>query len=603
MERLRGKWRKLDNAALAFPAATGKKDSRVFRFYCLLNEQVRQEPLQRALEQTMEKYPLYQAVLRKGLFWFYLEHRDIRPLALAERRPPCSKLYIPDRKTLLFEVSYHKNRINFEVFHGLTDGTGAMRFLKELVKNYLRTVHPDAVLPDLLEEDAVTQTDQEQDSFSRYYSGKSGEKKEKKRKACRLSGAVLEQDEMEILEAVLPVHEVLAKAHECLVSVTVLITAMFLWAIHEEVPRLQARRPITLMVPVNLRNYFPSHSMTNFFGWIEVGYTFEESTTFADVLLKVRRLFERELVKERLGAHFNELVKLEKNPLLRAVPLEIKQLFLMAGTTLGGRSITSVYSNIGVVRMPAEYEAYIQRFGFFASTDRLQLCSCSYKDSLVLGFTSKIPGGNIQRNFLKLARDMGIGCQELSQDYPGVPAGRPARWRQLYRIFSFLCLAAAVICGMTDFLISHEITWSAFAAGICLITWVLVSVTYRKRRNPLKGISWLLILFSGSCALLDYFTGWHGWSVDFVFPIACLVVLFSMGLITKVLQLEPSEYLFYLIQGCAFGILPLLLFIAGIIKVPAPSVLCGGVSFLFFMALMIFRPGEVRREMHKKFRL
>lgn len=94
MERLRGKWRKLDNAALAFPAATGKKDSRVFRFYCLLNEQVRQEPLQRALEQTMEKYPLYQAVLRKGLFWFYLEHRDIRPLALAERRPPCSKLYI-----------------------------------------------------------------------------------------------------------------------------------------------------------------------------------------------------------------------------------------------------------------------------------------------------------------------------------------------------------------------------------------------------------------------------------------------------------------------------------------------------------------------------
>src|SRR5699024_8962101 len=101
-------------------------------------------------------------------------------------------------------------------------------------------------------------------------------------KACRLSGAVLEQDEMEILEAVLPVHEVLAKAHECHVSVTVLITAMFLWAIHEEVPRLQARRPITLMVPVNLRNYFPSHSMTNFFGWIEVGYTFEESTTFAD---------------------------------------------------------------------------------------------------------------------------------------------------------------------------------------------------------------------------------------------------------------------------------------------------------------------------------
>ena len=32
------RWRKLDNAAQAFPAATGKKDTRVFRFYCQLKD-------------------------------------------------------------------------------------------------------------------------------------------------------------------------------------------------------------------------------------------------------------------------------------------------------------------------------------------------------------------------------------------------------------------------------------------------------------------------------------------------------------------------------------------------------------------------------------
>ena len=72
------KWRKLDNAALAFPLVSGKNDTRVFRFYCQLKEMVNGELLQTALDQTMEKYPLFQAVLRKGLFWFYLEHRDIR---------------------------------------------------------------------------------------------------------------------------------------------------------------------------------------------------------------------------------------------------------------------------------------------------------------------------------------------------------------------------------------------------------------------------------------------------------------------------------------------------------------------------------------------
>ena len=34
------KWRKLDNAALAFPLVTGKDDTRVFRFYCQLKEKV-----------------------------------------------------------------------------------------------------------------------------------------------------------------------------------------------------------------------------------------------------------------------------------------------------------------------------------------------------------------------------------------------------------------------------------------------------------------------------------------------------------------------------------------------------------------------------------
>lgn len=94
-------WRKLDNAALAFPAVTGKNDTRVFRFYCELKEEIKEETLQAALDRTMEKYPLFRAVLRKGLFWFYLERRDIPAVVKAETGAPCSGLYIPDKKTLL----------------------------------------------------------------------------------------------------------------------------------------------------------------------------------------------------------------------------------------------------------------------------------------------------------------------------------------------------------------------------------------------------------------------------------------------------------------------------------------------------------------------
>ena len=49
-KKKRSQWRKLDNAAQAFPAATGKKDTRVFRLYCELKEDVIEEVLQKAAD-------------------------------------------------------------------------------------------------------------------------------------------------------------------------------------------------------------------------------------------------------------------------------------------------------------------------------------------------------------------------------------------------------------------------------------------------------------------------------------------------------------------------------------------------------------------------
>ena len=59
-------WRRLDNAAKLFPAASSKRDTRVFRFYCELKEDIQQEILQKAVDRTLEKYPIFLSVLRKG---------------------------------------------------------------------------------------------------------------------------------------------------------------------------------------------------------------------------------------------------------------------------------------------------------------------------------------------------------------------------------------------------------------------------------------------------------------------------------------------------------------------------------------------------------
>ena len=53
---------------------------------------------------------------------------------------------------------------------------------------------------------------------------------------------------------------------------TAYLAAAFLYAIYEEVPKSGLKRPLSLMIPVNLRNFFPSGSMTNFWSWIETAW-------------------------------------------------------------------------------------------------------------------------------------------------------------------------------------------------------------------------------------------------------------------------------------------------------------------------------------------
>lgn len=601
-ERRQSRWRKLDNAAQAFPAATGKKDSRVFRFYCVLREKIDAGRLQSALDRTLEKYPLFRSVLRKGLFWFYMEPREIPALVRAEDRPPCSRIYVPDQKKLLFEVSYYKNRINFEVFHGLTDGTGAMQFLKELVRNYLMLTYPDAVFPEPDAGETLTDSDYEEDSFSQYYTGKkSGNRRS--RKAFQLGGERLEQAEMEITELSLSASEVHKKAREHGVSVTAYLAAAFLYAIYEEVPKSGLKRPVSLMIPVNLRNFFPSGSMTNFWSWIETAYDFREDTTLEDVLEKMKEAFGKDVLKEEISNRMNDLVRLEKNLFLRAVPLEIKNLFLLAGTTLGGRSVTAVYSNIGRIQMPPEYDGYIERFGFFASTDKMQMCSCSYGDSLVLGVTSKIIGPNICRNFIRILENDGVECRIEKNDFPGYHEKPSRRALMGLKIFSFTCTVAVVVCWMLNYLLSFGKWWAGYVTAGVFCTWLLIMVGYRKRKNPLKNGMWQLVIVALGSLLWDIFTGWQGWSVDYVIPLAALVNMLSMVIISLAGRMETSEYLFYLVQAGAGGLIPFILLAAGAVSVPYPSVICSGVSLLFLLGLVIFKWKDFVREVQKKFRV
>lgn len=409
-----GSWLKLDNAGKIFPATSSPRVTGVFRFCCELSEPVQQAPLQRALEKTLERFPHFLYIMRNGLFWYYLEASDLRPEVHAENTGVCAQLFYRNRRHLLFDVSFYHNRINLEVYHALTDGTGAMQFLNYLVCCYLIQMHPSQISTEFLDELAPAPTSaREEDSFKKYYRRVKKESSDLPRRAYRLTGTPGET--LRVTEGLMPCQAVLALAKAHHTSLTVFLCALMMMAIHREMMLYNEKKPVVITVPVNLRQYFPSETSRNFFGNIRVAYQFKDGEEDLDeILASIKASFQRELTQERLRSRISSYMAVERNPFTKIVPLSFKNFCLRIARRISDGGETMVVSNIGRVLLPGALEPFVRSMTVLASTAKLQACVCTCGDVLSIGFSSHYAETDVQRNFFRMLSEMGIRIEVKS---------------------------------------------------------------------------------------------------------------------------------------------------------------------------------------------
>lgn len=392
MNKKNKKWYKLDNAGKIFPPTSTREDPNVFRFACELYDNVDPLVLQDALNNTLEEYPLFLSRLEKGLFWYFLELSTEKPKINKEQNPPCDKI----DDGLLFRVSYYRKRINLEVYHALTDGTGAMAFLKTLVSNYL-TMKYNIEDKFILDDSSIYE--KEDNSFEKYYN-KSKLSVTKEEKAYNLKGTKILEDRLKIIEGIVPTKDVLKLAKEYKTTVTIYLTSILIKSIGATMSRKEKRKPVVVTVPVNLRKYFKSNTVRNFFNTITVSYKFNDDyDTLEEIISNISEQFKMKLTKENLDKQMNELAVLENIFIIRLIPVFIKDIVLKWFYKKSRKEQTIALSNIGIVEMPNKLEKHIKLFSVFASTDCMQLCMCSYLDKMTLSFSSHFVDTEIQKNF------------------------------------------------------------------------------------------------------------------------------------------------------------------------------------------------------------
>ncbi len=409
-------WKRLDNAAKIFPSNSNKIDTKVFRFTCTLKKEVDQALLQRALDRTLEEFPFYNCVIRNGLFWFYLEESPLKAKVVKEEAPPCSPLFNTQADTLLFQVSFYLKKINLEVYHALSDGTGAMQFLRCLVCFYLAFMWGEegkdskALLQKAsLSVNGASTRQRSEDSFQKYYAPENRIKQTKEPLSYRFKGEKIPEGRMRIIEGRMRVSELLALSKEHGTTLTIFLGSVLVRAIGEEMAVRDREKPVVLSVPVDLRNYFSSGTMRNFFGVISVGYDFSvRNGELSDIASQLSDGFKRELTVERLERKISGFTSIEKNPLIRVVPLPVKNFFMMWAGKFAHFKNTLSFSNLGIVRLDAPFSDGVEDFSVMASTDRLSCCLCSFKDTFCITFTSIFESTAVQRRFFTALSKMGI---------------------------------------------------------------------------------------------------------------------------------------------------------------------------------------------------
>lgn len=362
---------------------------------------------------------MHRSILRRGFFWYYFEESDIYPEVELESTNPCSPLYIDGNKNLLFKVSYYKKRINFEAFHALSDGAGAIWFLETLVFHYIKINYKDELgnsLPSLEHRASISQkTD---DSFWKNYTSNTQNtniKKERYRRAYGIKGKRIDENKMRIIEGAMSVEEVLNISRKYATSMTVFLTSLLMYSIYLDMPKNKGNKPVVLSVPIDLRGYYNSLTARNFFTTMNISYDFQNnSREFEDIIIEVDRQFKGALKEENIHIKLARYMKFEHNPLARITPLFIKDLFMKIGDKFNDSSISSSLSNIGKIKTAKEFESYIKQFGVCISAKYPKVTFCSYGDRLVISFTSPYIETDIQRVFFQFLSNKDIEIEIAS---------------------------------------------------------------------------------------------------------------------------------------------------------------------------------------------
>jgi len=409
MKYIEQDWLRLDTAGKLYPSIEGKKHPSLFHISATIAEPVDPELLQQAVIHITPRFPYYNVQLKKGFFWYYFDQMAEAPVLQKEKPYPCTRLNRKEDKRHLFRITYKDNRIGVEFFHALTDGTGAVTYLKTLLLTYARLrgyVIPKSTY--IREPEAVSDGSEAEDAFNAHYIKQKTKNSFRKHKAFHVSGPLEPADTLHIITGRTLISDIKAKTRSYGVTITEYLAAVYLYTLYVIQKRHSLRRqPIRISVPVNLRNLYKTDTLRNFSLFVRpeinpVLGTYE----FDEIVRHVHHSMQFDLQKKSLSSVISSNVYLERHPILKFLPRPIKSgIISFVYHNFGENLHSGTLSNLGLVILPKEMESFVTGFDFLLGHNRINTSNCAvigYKENLHITFSRITSDPVIARNFFRI---------------------------------------------------------------------------------------------------------------------------------------------------------------------------------------------------------
>ncbi|WP_430886358.1 hypothetical protein [Fusibacter sp. JL216-2] len=406
-------WFKLDTAGKMYSSIKSSRATTLFRLSADLKKNVDPDILQLSLDHIIERFPYFNVNLRRGIFWYYFDKNESHPRIEKETYYPCMYMKIKKKGIHPFRVLYYNKKVSVEFSHIITDGAGAVTFLRALLFEYYRLLGFDCDDDTIFKYGQEPHPEEVEDAFGKHYD----ENLPMYRKKVDAFHFPFRRDKKgvyNVVTGILPVENLLVLSRSHGVSLTEFLSAVYFDAIQTLIENENyKKKPIVLNIPVNLRRMLGSKTMRNFFISVtpmidpRLGhYTFDEILKYVHYFMKIT--VDEKYVRQQI----RQSVMSEKTLFLRVVPLFIKDMLMpFIYKMYGEGNYTTGFSNVGAIRMPPALEDQIDRFELYPPPsigNTLKVTTVSYKENLYISFGSLTRDRRVEQIYFSKLREMGV---------------------------------------------------------------------------------------------------------------------------------------------------------------------------------------------------